>query len=69
MYYRRSFVMKDELIRAIGAEGAVRAFVAYTMDMVQLSRMLHHTSPVATAALGRLLTRSEERRVGKECRL
>ncbi len=56
MYYRRSFVMKDELIRAIGAEGAVRAFVAYTKDMVQQARMLHHTSPVATAALGRLLT-------------
>lgn len=48
--------MKDELIRAIGADGAVRAFVAYTKDMVQQARTLHHTTPVATAALGRLLT-------------
>lgn len=48
--------MKDELIRAIGADGAVRAFVAYTKDMVQQARILHHTTPVATAALGRLLT-------------
>ena len=48
--------MKDELIRAIGADGAVRAFVTYTKDMVQQARTLHHTAPVATAALGRLLT-------------
>lgn len=48
--------MKDELIRAIGANGAVRAFVAYSKEMVQQARILHHTSPVATAALGRLLT-------------
>lgn len=48
--------MKDELIRAIGADGAIRAFVAYTKDMVQQARTLHHTTPVATAALGRLLT-------------
>lgn len=48
--------MKDELIRAIGANGAVRVFVAYSKEMVQQARTLHHTSPVATAALGRLLT-------------
>lgn len=56
MYYRRKWNMKDELIRAIGADGAIRAFVAYTKDMVQQARTLHHTTPVATAALGRLLT-------------
>lgn len=48
--------MKNELIRAIGANGAVRVFVAYSKEMVQQARTLHHTSPVATAALGRLLT-------------
>ena len=48
--------MKDELIRAIGANGAVRVLVAYSKEMVQQARTLHHTSPVATAALGRLLT-------------
>ena len=48
--------MKDELIRAIGANGAVRVFVAYSKEMEQQARTLHHTSPVATAALGRLLT-------------
>ncbi len=56
MCYRRNWNMKDELIRAIGANGAVRVFVAYSKEMVQQARTLHHTSPVATAALGRLLT-------------
>lgn len=50
--------MKDELIRAVAADGAVRAFVAYSRDMVQQARQLHNTSPVATAAMGRLLTAS-----------
>lgn len=48
--------MKDELIRASAANGAVRAFVAYSKEMVQQARTLHHTTPVASAALGRLLT-------------
>ncbi len=48
--------MEDKLLRAIGANGAIRAFVAETKNMVQNARTLHHTSPVATAALGRLLT-------------
>lgn len=56
MCYRRNWNMKNELIRAIGANGAVRVFVAYSKEMVQQARTLHHTSPVATAALGRLLT-------------
>ena len=56
MYCRRKQIMKDKLLRAVGADGAIRAFVADTKNMVQEARTLHHTSPVATAALGRLLT-------------
>lgn len=48
--------MTDYIIRATAAEGQVRAFAAVTRDMVETARDYHNTSPVATAALGRLLT-------------
>lgn len=48
--------MKDELIRAIAADGGIRAFAATTRELTEQARQLHNTSPVATAALGRLLT-------------
>ncbi len=48
--------MSDQIIRATAANGAVRAFVANSKETVETARQLHHTSPVATAALGRLLT-------------
>lgn len=48
--------MSDYIIRATAANNQIRAFAATTKDMVEKARMAHNTSPVATAALGRLLT-------------
>ena len=48
--------MTDYIIRATAADGQVRAFAAVTREMVETAREFHNTSPVATAALGRLLT-------------
>ena len=48
--------MTDYIIRATAAEGQVRAFAAVTRDMVETARDFHNASPVAAAALGRLLT-------------
>lgn len=46
----------DYIIRATAAGGQIRAFAATTRDLVEEARRRHNTSPVATAALGRLLT-------------
>jgi len=48
--------MSDYIIRATAADGQVRAFAATTRELVEYARSAHNTSPVATAALGRLLT-------------
>ena len=48
--------MKDYIIRAIAANDQIRAFAAVTTETVEEARKDHNTSPVATAALGRLLT-------------
>lgn len=48
--------MKDTIIRGMAANNQVRFFCAYTKEVVETARLLHNTSPVATAALGRLLT-------------
>ena len=48
--------MDDYIVRAIAADGTIRAFAAYTRNTVEKARSLHNTSPVVTAALGRLLT-------------
>ena len=46
----------DYVIRAIAADGQIRAFAACTRDMVEEARQRHGSSPVVTAALGRLMT-------------
>ena len=46
----------DYMIRATAADNQIRAFAATTREMVETARQYHNTSPVATAALGRLLT-------------
>ena len=48
--------MNDYIVRATAADGQVRAFAATTKQLVETAREHHNTSPVATAALGRLLT-------------
>lgn len=48
--------MADYIVRASAANNQIRAFAATTKEMVEYARSVHETSPVATAALGRLLT-------------
>ena len=48
--------MKDYIVRATAADNQIRAFAATTRNLVEHARSIHNTSPVATAALGRLLT-------------
>ncbi len=46
----------DYIVRATAANDQIRAFAATTKDLTEFSRSAHNTSPIATAALGRLLT-------------
>lgn len=48
--------MNDYMIRATAADGQIRAFAATTKEMVETAKNVHNTSPIATAALGRLMT-------------
>ena len=48
--------MSDYIVRATAAGHQVRIFAATTKELVEEARQAHNTSPVATAALGRLLT-------------
>lgn len=48
--------MSDYIVRATAGDHQIRAFAATTREMVEEARKAHNTSPVATAALGRLLT-------------
>lgn len=48
--------MEDYIVRAAAANAQIRAFAAVTTNLVEEARRHHQTSPVATAALGRLLT-------------
>lgn len=48
--------MSDYIVRATAAENQIRAFAITSKELVEQSRVYHNTSPVMTAALGRLLT-------------
>ena len=48
--------MADYIVRATAANSQIRAFAATTRDLTEHARAAHNTSPVATAALVRLLT-------------
>lgn len=48
--------MNDYIVRATAAEGQIRAFAINSRDIVETARAKHNTSPVVTAALGRLLS-------------
>ncbi|MBQ9989795.1 MAG: Hsp33 family molecular chaperone HslO [Lachnospiraceae bacterium] len=47
--------MTDYFVRATAANAQIRAFAVKTKETVETARQAHDTSPVATAALGRLL--------------
>ncbi len=46
----------DYMVRATAADSQVRAFAVTSRNLVEQARIYHNTSPVITAALGRLLT-------------
>lgn len=46
----------DYIVRATAADGSIRAFAITSRGIVEEARRRHDTSPVVTAALGRLLT-------------
>lgn len=48
--------MKDYIVRAMAADQQIRAFAVTSKELVETARKAHNTSPVATAALGRLLS-------------
>lgn len=47
---------RDYTVRATAADAQIRAFAATTRNLVEEMREIHNTSPVVSAALGRLLT-------------
>lgn len=47
--------MTDYIVRATAAGAQIRAFACTGAETVETARKLHNTSPVVTAALGRLL--------------
>lgn len=48
--------MKDSVIRGTAKDGQIRFFAAVTTNLVEKARTVHDCSPVASAALGRMLT-------------
>lgn len=48
--------MNDYIVRATAADSSIRAFAITSKNMVEEAREHHHTTPVITAALGRLLS-------------
>ncbi len=48
--------MADTLVRGNSMDGGIRVFAAVTTDLVNEAQRIHRTYPVATAALGRILT-------------
>ncbi len=48
--------MLDYIVRATAADSQIRAFAITSRELVEKAREIHNTSPVATAALGRLLS-------------
>lgn len=45
----------DYIVRGMAANGQIRAFACTTKELTEHARKVHNTSPVATAALGRLM--------------
>lgn len=51
-----NIIYDDYIIRATACDNHIRAFAATTGHLTEQARIYHNTSPVVTAALGRLLT-------------
>ncbi|MBR4731582.1 MAG: Hsp33 family molecular chaperone HslO [Lachnospiraceae bacterium] len=47
--------MADYIVRATAANAQIRAFACTARDMVETARAAHNSSPVITAAMGRLM--------------
>lgn len=48
--------MGDYIVRATAADASIRAFAITSRELVETAREAHNTSPIMTAALGRLLS-------------
>ena len=48
--------MKDYIVRATAKQAQIRALAITSRELVETARQKHNTSPVVTAALGRLLS-------------
>lgn len=48
--------MNDYIVRATAANAQIRAFACTTRELAEHARSVHNTSPVVTAALGRMLS-------------
>ncbi len=46
----------DYMVRATAGDAQIRAFAVRSKELVETARAAHNTSPVVTAALGRLMT-------------
>ena len=46
--------MSDYIVRATAADASIRAFAITSRELVETARKDHNTSPIMTAALGRL---------------
>lgn len=55
-HFKEDTFMADTMIRGMAANKQVRFFACNSTDTVEKARITHHTSPVVTNALGRLLT-------------
>ena len=59
---------KDYIVRATAADDAIRAFAITSKDLVEFARESHNTSPVVTAALGRMLSAGAMMGICLRCR-
>ena len=48
--------MSDTILRGVSNDGKIRIFAAETTELVNRAREIHQSYPIATAALGRLLS-------------
>lgn len=53
---RKRIKMSDYIVSAMSANEQIRAFACTTRDLVEHARSIHNTSPVMSAALGRMLS-------------